>query len=75
MDNAIILALLAPFLLFFAFAVGLLINLLLAWPLMEAWNYVVPSLFSLHPLTYWQAFALLIVASLLVKSSSTSTSK
>jgi hypothetical protein len=62
--------LLVPFILF----VTILFDLLLAYPLMWAWNYVVPGLFNLHTLTYWQAFSLLIVANMLIKGSSSSTS-
>lgn len=74
--GALLVALLAPFVVVFAIAIGILLNLVLAYPLMWAWNYVVPGLFaSMHPLDYWQAFSLLVVASLLVKSSASSSSK
>ena len=46
--------------------------LLFAWPLMWAWNYVIPGLLPLHALTYWQAFSLIIISNLLVKSQTTS---
>lgn len=73
--EALLLAFLAPFVILGVVALGFVLNLLFAWPLMYAWNYVVPGLFtSMHQLTYWQAFALLVVSSLLVKSTSTSTS-
>lgn len=60
-----------PFIVLFMF----IIDLLLAWPLMWAWNYVIPEMFKLPVIDYWHAFALLIVATLLVKGSSSSSSK
>lgn len=50
------------------------VQLLLAWPLKWAWNYVIPGLFHLPALDYWHSFALLIVAMLLVKGASSSSS-
>ena len=43
--------------------------LMVAWPLMWAWNYVIPTLFGLIELSYWQAFCLLLVCQFLIKSS------
>ncbi len=75
--NAILLALFAPFLILFILGLMFFVDLLLAFPLMWAWNYVIPDLWpSLHALSYWQAYSLLIVSSLLIKSySSNSSSK
>ena len=50
------------------------ISLLLAWPLMLAWNYVMPSVFGLHALTWGQAWCLMFICNMLIKAS-TSVSK
>lgn len=60
--------LLAPFVILGGVAVSIVIDLLLAFPLMWAWNYALPTLFGLPQVSYWQAFCLLIVSTLLVKS-------
>jgi hypothetical protein len=44
-------------------------SVLMAVPLMLAWNYVMPYLFDLKTINFWQSFALLIVAGSLIKSS------
>lgn len=51
------------------------LSLLMAYPLMIAWNYVVPYLFSLKTISFWQSFALMFVCSLLIKSSNTNNNK
>lgn len=48
--------------------------MVVAWPLSLAWNYVVPEVFGLPSIGYWQAFCLFLVFGLLVKSSSSSNS-
>jgi hypothetical protein len=57
-----------------AFFVMIVVDLVLAVPLMFAWDGVMPHVFHLPTISYWQAFAMLIVAGLLVKSTSSSTS-
>jgi len=47
---------------------GFLIILLVAWPVMWLWNYVMPDIFGLQELTYWQAWAITILCSILFKS-------
>jgi len=57
------------------FLVGLTITgiaICMALPLMWAWNYVVPTLFGLSEIGFWQAFALHWVAGALIKSTVTS---
>lgn len=44
-----------------------------AFILKLAWNYVVPKLFGLPKIGFWQALALVIVSRILIKSSHTST--
>ena len=73
--NVILAALLATLAVPAIFLFMLFWDLLLAFPLLYAWNYVIPELFKLPSISYWQAFALLIVATLLVKGSSSSSSK
>ena len=43
--------------------------LLMAFPVMLAWNYVIPDVFGLRSLDFWQSFALMVVANSLVRSS------
>ena len=49
--------------------VGLLAGgLIAALPIMLLWNYLVPDLFHLSQIGYWQAFALFYLCGLLFKS-------
>ena len=61
-----------PAILIGAFFMSFALGLLLAWPLMWAWNHVMPFMFNLHVLTYWQSFSLLLVSQLLIKNHSAS---
>jgi hypothetical protein len=72
--GAMMVALAAPFVMVFVLVLTMAMGLIMAWPLMWAWNYVIPGLFGLHALSYWQAFSLLVVATLLVKGGSSSSS-
>ena len=38
---------------------------LLGWVVMSLWNLLIPGLFGLHPLHFWQALGLLILCRLL----------
>jgi hypothetical protein len=69
--TGLLVAFIAPFIMLFGMAIMALIDLILAFPLMWTWNYVIPQLFSLPVITYWQSFCLLIVANMLIKSSNT----
>ena len=62
--------LIVKFVLLFSIVVGL--ALLMAWPVMLLWNYVMPDVFGLTVITFWQALALSMLASFLLKSSSSS---
>ena len=44
---------------------------ILAFPVMWLWNYVMPSIFNLPQIGYWQAFALYYLSCLLFKGVST----
>lgn len=49
-------------------------NLLWAWPTVWAWNYVIPYIFGLPEIGYWQAWCLLFVLTSLWKITPVSTS-
>lgn len=51
------------------------LSLLLAYPTMWAWNYVMPYLFGFKTLTFWQAFCVNYLAGSLIKSSQTNNNK
>lgn len=38
---------------------------IIPWFLMLGWNYVMPYLFNLKEINFWQSFALIIVSSLI----------
>ena len=48
------------------FLFGIMVSFLLAYPVMWLWNYVVPAVSSLKPLTYWQAWGMWMLAQLLI---------
>jgi len=52
-------------------AVLLLVGALYAFPVMWIWNYMMPELFALPVLTFWQAFWGTFLCGLLFKSSTT----
>ena len=47
-----------------------LTTLLLGWPLMLLWNWLMPTLFGLPFITFWQAVGLNLLSTVLFKSSS-----
>ena len=50
-----------------------LLDLLFAWPFMLLWNWLMPMLFGFKVLSFWQAFGLMILASMLFKGSTVNT--
>jgi len=50
------------------FLLGLLLAVVLGFPLMWLWNLLMPELFGLTTIDIWQAIGLLILSSLLFKS-------
>lgn len=50
-------------------------SLVMAFPTMWCWNYVMPYLFGLKVITFWHALSLNILAGMLIKSSHTNNSK
>jgi hypothetical protein len=53
----------------------LLVGTLYAFPVMWIWNYLMPELFALPVITFWQAFWGTFLCGLLFKSSSVQSSK
>ncbi len=45
---------------------------LFGWAVMLLWNWIVPETFGLKPLTYWKAWGLFLLCSILFKGMSTS---
>ena len=46
---------------------AIVIGLLLVWPLVWMWNFVMPDLFGVSTITYWQMFWLYILIQCLFK--------
>ena len=53
----------------------MLISVLLAWPIMWAWNYVMPYMFGFKVVTWGQAWCLSFLAGTFFKSSATNNNK
>lgn len=49
-----------------------LITLLMALPVMWLWNWLMPELFGMTTITFWQALGISMLSSLLFKSYNTS---
>ena len=54
-------------------ALGLILGVLLfcllaAWPFMLLWNWLMPMIFGLCTLTFWQACGLLVLTSLMFRT-------
>lgn len=49
------------------FICALAIGLLLVWPLVWMWNFVMPDLFGVPSITYWQMFHLYMLIQCLFK--------
>lgn len=58
----------------FAVVVSVVLSLLLAWPVQLLWNEVMPELFGLKSITFWQALMLLLLSGFLFRSGSSSKS-
>ena len=57
---------------FFLF-LAVLFALLVAFPVMLIWNWIMPQLFELAKITFWQAFGLALLTRLLFGTGSTGT--
>ena len=53
-----------------AIVIVFLVCLLFAWPFMLLWNWLMPTIFGLTTITFWQGFGILILCSFLFKSPS-----
>jgi hypothetical protein len=51
-------------------AVGMALSLVIAYPLMLLWNGLIPAIFGLKTITFWDAFGLYILSNLLFGFSS-----
>jgi len=60
---------------FLAILIALIFGFLLAWVIMVLWNCLMPDIFNLPQINYWQAFGLYFLSYLLIKSSTTYSSK
>ena len=58
-----------------ALALGVLVAVITAYPVMLLWNALIPGLFGLTTITFEQALQLSLLCSILFKSSSSSSSK
>jgi hypothetical protein len=54
---------------FAVFALALIVGLIVAWPILLIWNYLMPDIFGLVEISYWQAFWIYFLANLLTKGS------
>jgi hypothetical protein len=45
-----------------------LMSLVIAYPVMLLWNWVMPEIFGLTTISFWQALGLLLLSGLLIKS-------
>ena len=57
------------------FVLAFAIDLVFAWPFMLLWNWLMPIIFHLPVITFWQSFGLLLIASFLFKGTSSSSNK
>ena len=51
-----------------AIVILLVVDLIMAWCVMLLWNGVIPAIFTLPTITYWQAFMLMLLTDILFKS-------
>jgi hypothetical protein len=52
-----------------------LVTLLLGWPLMLLWNWLMPTIFGLPIITFWQAVGLNLLSTIIFKSQSFKSNK
>lgn len=50
--------------------IAFIADLILAWPIMLLWNWLMPLIFGLKVLTFWEAFGVMLLCSLLFSNSS-----
>lgn len=57
-----------------ALLIAFLGSFLIAIPVLYLWNWIMPEIFGLIVITYWQAWGITLLSGLLLKSHSTSSS-
>ena len=57
-------------LVFVAVFIILFFSFIFAWFVMLLWNWLIPAIFGLKVITFWQAFGLNLLSGLLLKSQS-----
>lgn len=57
---------------FLGIALLAVVGVLIAFPLMLLWNWLMPVIFGLPVITFWQALGLYMLAGVLVKSNASS---
>jgi len=57
---------------FLVLGIAFIASLVFAWPVMLLWNWLMPVLFGLTKLTFWQAWGLTFLTGLLFNRSSSS---
>ena len=55
-----------------ALLILVVVTAILGFPLMLLWNWLIPTIFGLPYITFWQALGLNILSTILFKSTSTS---
>lgn len=71
---------LAPSMNFVAVVAGIVVLVLItgvvmAWPTMLLWNWLMPDIFGLKKIDFWQALGLLVLSGFLFKGAGLSSSK
>lgn len=51
--------------------IAMFLGLLLAFPVMWLWNWLIPSMFGLKIINVWEAWGIIVLCNLLFKSTST----
>ena len=51
-----------------ALVIVFVLSLIFTWPIMLLWNWLMPVIFNLPEISFWQTFGLMILCSLLFKS-------
>jgi hypothetical protein len=60
---------------FIIVGVVVVVSILTAFPLMLLWNWLMPDLFGLQQINFWQALGLAFLSNILFKSSTSNSSK
>lgn len=61
--------------LLFVLAMSFVIGIIVAYPLMWLWNKLLPELFGLPTISFWQAFGIYFLCGLLFRSTHTTNNK